>query len=261
KNFDDHMSYFSREFKIKIGGNPEPVIKYWNSFKRRMFALYDHVRIRAKSPTLTQVGDKMVVSFYQQFDSPNFNSFGWKNIDFVREDSDWKIINEELNQKATNVSSTGAPWVVHTSSYLDLPSATWEVNQLRQKGFNAYSSPVFVTSEKKIYRVFVERFSDRNLAERVARSLRRMNFGPYALPMKYPCSVEVGVYKSEEEAAEKIRLLRGKGLSSYIFSTSSDDFDNPVFKVLLGAFPNQAEAKELIGKLSLEGIDSRAVFP
>lgn len=261
ENFSDHMSYFSQEYKIKIGDNLEPVIKFWDSFKRRMFSLYDQVRIGTRSPTLSQVGNKVVVSFYQQFESADFNSFGWKNIDFVREGSDWKIVNEELNQKGANARSAGAPWVVHTSSYLDLPSATWEVNQLRQKGFNAYSSPVFVTPEKKIYRVFVERFSDRNLAERVARSLKRMNFGPYVLPMKFPCSVEVGVYQTEEEAAEKTRLLREKGLSAYIFSTSNDDFEHPVFKVLLGAYSTGEEAKELMSQLSLEGIHSKAVFP
>ncbi len=289
-DLDGHMGRFSERALLASAGGGI------HALKRRMFKRHQDVRIRAHRAILVQKAGDPIVSFDQSFSSKKMESFGRKDIGIVWEDAEWKIRNErfrvkEYQEKAAFVpfaqmsatpASLDAPleeaeeaseaifarerplesaYVIHASSHMDYRMATQAINELRNKGFNAYSTPVYISRKRKIFRVYVGRFFDEALAKDVARELKRLPIARFAVPVRYPYTLMAGEYDAEEQAQEKIDALRSLGLSPFLFTTSDEDFSRTRFRVLLGAFAKEKDAARLSRDLKANEIEFSLIAP
>ncbi len=288
-DLDGHMDRFSDQaLSATAGGGIR-------ALKRRMFKRHQDVRIRTHRAILVLKAGGPMVSFDQSFSSRKMESFGRKDIDIVWEDSEWKIRNETFRVKEHQekagfvpfVQMTATPadlsgpeqqepepvgifsrerplesaYVIHASSHMDQHMATQAINALRSKGFNAYSTPVYISRKRKIFRVYVGRFFDETLARDVARMLKRYPIARFAVPVHYPYTLLAGEYDAEEQAQEKIDALRSLGLSPFLFTTSDGDFSSTRFRVLLGAFAKEKDAARLSRDLKANDIEFSLIAP
>ena len=259
KDIGHHMACFSKRFRVMKAAGRELQFTDWQEFKLRMFARYDDVTIRIHRPKLIQMGDRLLVAFDQSFESDKLHSFGYKTLELVRESGRWKIVSERFKPKPPAEKGSLSLFVVHSSSHGHFDEALHRVNELRQKGLNAYFSALNLTRHKIIYRVFVERFSEWALAAQMARFLRAWEAGQYAIPSPVPFSLLTGSFEREARAAERIDGLRKNGISAFLFSTSNGNFANPTFNVLVGAYSQEAEAQAAKSRLAELGIPFRLI--
>ncbi len=251
------------------------------SLKRRMFARHPSVRLQVHQAYLILKAGQPVISFGQDFSSEKMESFGRKDIGVAWEGGGWKIVNEKFKVKEYMEKARLAPtvslistqeifseaepvpvsYVIHASSHLDYSTATQATNELRKKGFNAYSSPVYISPRKKIYRVYVGRYSDSELAEELARELKKISISRLAIPVRYPFSFLLGEYESEADAEAQVRSLRSSGLSPLLFISSNQDFLQPRFRVFLGAFAKKRDAARIAGELKSLNLSANLVTP
>ena len=286
-DLDRHMDQFSnRALQTTAGGG-------LRALKRRMFRRHEGVRVRAHRAILVLKSGRPIVSFDQSFSSKKMESFGRKDIEIIWEDSEWKIINEKFRVKEyqekpafvpfVQMSATLADpaesvqtgleaifsqerplesaYVIHASSHMDFRMATQAINELRNKGFNAYSTPVYISRKRKIFRVYVGRFFDETLAKEMTRELKKLPIAQFAVPVRYPYTLMTGDYEAEEQAQEKIDALRSLGLSPFLFTTSDNDFSKTRFRVLLGAFAKEKDAARLSRDLKANEIEFSLVTP
>ena len=207
-------------------------------------------------------------------------SYGRKDIGVVWEDGAWKILKEkfkvneylEKHESGDQAPSSDediysrertvlVPYVIHASSHLDYSMATQAVNQLRRLGFNAYSSPLNISRNRKIFRVYVGRFPSLDLAQELASKLKGYAFSRFAIPVKYPYSFIMGEYGLENEAETLILNLRSMGFSPLLFTFSEKEFLNPRFRVFLGAFQTERDAGKLSDSLQAQGLSHKLVAP
>lgn len=250
--------------------------------KKRMFARHNQVKLRIQQASLVLNEGQTMVSFGQSFSSGKMESYGRKDIGVVWEDGAWKILKEKFKVNEyleKHESSSGdlmpaededifsrermvsVPFVIHASSHLDYQTATQAVNQLRGLGFNAYSSPVNISRNRKIYRVYVGRFPSMDLARELASKLKRHAFSRYAIPVKYPYTFMMGEFGLENEAETLILNLRSMGLSPLLFTFSEREFINPRFRVFLGAFAMENDAAKLSDELKAQDLSYKLIAP
>ena len=257
-DLERHLAFFSDRSQ----GSPGDAYAETLSLKRRLFARHPHVRLQVHEAFLILKAGQPVVSFGQDFTSGKMESFGRKDIAVAWEGGEWKILNEKFKVKdylekdgsSPEVSLVSAKevyprektaslsYVIHASSHLDYATATQAANELKKIGFNAYSYPVYISPRKKIYRVYVGRFPDMELAGELVSELKKFAVSRLAIPVRYPFTFLAGEYGSEEEAETQVRNLRAKGLSPLLFISSDKDFLQPRFRVFLGAFPKKEDA-------------------
>ncbi|MFQ5672211.1 MAG: hypothetical protein ACE5G9_03875 [Nitrospinales bacterium] len=242
EEIDRHMACFSKGFRIMKADGKDLQFADWKEFKLRMFKRYNNVTIRIHRPKLIQMGDRLLASFHQSFDSDKLHSFGHKTLELVRESGEWKIVNERFKSRPRAERNDMSSFVVLSSSHAHFEGARGTVNKLREKGLNAYLSPLNLTPRRIIYRVYVERFSEWALAAQMARFLRAWEFSRYAIPTPTSFSLLAGSFEQEAQAAEKIDFLRKNGISALLFSTSNENFSSPMFDVMVGAYGQENEA-------------------
>ena len=286
-DLDGHMARFSdRALQASAGGGIR-------ALKRRMFKRHENARLRAHRAILVLKAGRPMISFDQSFSSKKMESFGRKDIEIAWEDSEWKIVNEKFRVKEHQEKSDFAPFVqmsatpaspsapeqagpqsifskerpiasplvIHASSHMDFHMATQAINALRNKGFNAYSTPVHISRKRKIFRVYVGRFFDEDQAKALARELKRLPIARFAVAVRYPYTLMAGNYDAEEQAQDKIDALRSLGLSPFLFTTSDADFSNTRFRVLLGAFAKEKDAARLSRDLEANQIEFSLITP
>ncbi|MFQ5450995.1 MAG: SPOR domain-containing protein [Nitrospinaceae bacterium] len=278
KDLDGHMALFATV------GRRDADRKYGEvlSVKKKLFRRHDNVRLRMARALLIFNAGRPVVSFGQEFSSNRMESFGQKEMELVREASDWKILDEKFrvvsyremdgasSPRAVTVSNRdgfhegeppSSPRVIHASSHMDFSTATEAANRLRNQGFDAYSCPVFISRHRKIYRVYVGRFSGEDVARKLSRRVRGLGPARYAIPVRYPYSIQVGAFGSEGEAGEQLLRLRAKGVSPFLFTTSENDFSTTRFRVLVGAFARKRDAERYSRELKKKDISFTLVKP
>ena len=281
---EGHLAHYSP----KILSGPETGFGDIRAVKKRMFQRHQNVQIRAHRAVLVLKSGRPMVSFNQSFSSDKMESFGRKDIELEWENSEWKILNEKFKvkeyqekpgfvpfaqMKATPASlqeveaiyvkprPQDAPFVIHASSHMDFHMATRAINEFRNQGFNAYSSPVYIARNRKIFRVYVGRFFDEVLAREITKELKKLPMARHAVSVRYPHTLLAGEYDSEEAAQQKIDALRSVGLSPFLFTTSDDDFSQTRFRVLLGAFAQEKDAGRLSRDLKANGIEFSLMAP
>lgn len=88
---DRHMAYFST--KSSVGPSPYMV---WREIKKRMFDRHKVVKISIEQPSISRKNNQWVAVFKQAFHSDKMDSWGQKNLYLTREESGWKIMNEQF---------------------------------------------------------------------------------------------------------------------------------------------------------------------
>jgi len=279
-DLERHLSYFLKERQPRedpeVGG-----FRYWQRFKGMMFTRHKNVRLHIFKPQVILLEEKAYVGFDQKFDSDKIRSFGRKNIELVRAGESWKILKEDfkvkrfLDKEKTLAIPTRSDsdfhegvspkvhLVVHASTQIDSASATSLVNTLRQLGFNAYSSPLFVGKNKtrKIYRIFVDRLSDWEAARQLAEVLQKTEFAPFAVPVELPYALQVGEYLDSEGAQKQIAEMHRQGFSPMMLASKEPGFPGSVYKVLIGAFLKEQDARKISMKLTQKSIKWTLVQP
>jgi len=275
-DLDQHLTYFSHQVSSQL----ERDFTDLQFLKKRMFARHNQVKLRILQASLVLNEGQTMVSFGQSFSSGKMESYGRKDIGVVWEDGAWKILKEKfkVNEYLEKDESDGlapaeeadifsrertasVPFTIHASSHLDHQMATQAVNQLRKLGFNAYSSPVNISRNRKIFRVYVGRFASMDLAQELALKLKKYDFSRFAIPVKYPITFMMGEFESANEAETLILNLRSRGLSPLLFTFSEREFLNPRFRVFLGAFTTENNATKLSDELKGKGLSYKLVAP
>jgi len=279
-NLDRHLSYFSSERRPGVDPNVRD-FRYWQRFKKMMFVRHKNVRLHIFKPQVILLEEKAYVGFDQRFDSDKIRSFGRKNIELVHEGEHWKILKEDfmvkkfLDKEKTLATLTRndpgfyeedapkAHLVVHASTQIDSASATSLVNGLRRLGFNAYSAPLFIGKNRiwKIHRVFVDRLSNWEAARQLAEVLQKTEFAPFAVPVEFPYALQVGDYLDAEEAQKQIAEMHRQGFSPMILASMEPLFPAPVYKVLIGAFLKEKDARKMSRELTRKSIKWTLVQP
>lgn len=248
------------------------------AYKRKIFQDNKNVKVEIGKPVVEKRRSYWLVSFDQKYRSDSSESAGRKTLKLIRRDGKWKILNEWIHlrksggvQKARDgddeseagaAGSMESPFVVHISDHEDLDSATRSVNQLRRKGYGAYSSLVASAQEgKSAYQVFVGRFSDWDETERVTKSVRRMEAGKSASPMRFPYTLETGTFASDREAIEFVKALRGKGFSSYLHRSFVNRGEGMQVKVMAGAYLEIKDLEAVAREMEKRGIAHSIAAP
>jgi len=277
-DLDKHLTHFSNQSSSRL----ERDFSELRLLKKRMFARHNQVKLRIQQASLVLNEGQTMVSFGQSFSSGKMESYGRKDIGVVWEDGAWKILKEKfkVNEYLEKHESTfgdltpaedgdifsrertvSVPFVIHASSHLDYQTATQAVNQLRRSGFNAYSSPVNISRNRKIFRVYVGRFPSMDLARELASKLKGHAFTRYAIPVKYPYTFMMGEFGLAYEAETLILNLRSVGFSPLLFTFSEREFSNPRFRVFLGAFATENDAAKLSDELKAHDLSYKLVAP
>jgi len=249
--------------------------------KKRMFARHKNIKLGIKQASLVLKGGQPMVSFGQSFSSGTMESYGRKDVGIVSENGAWKILKEKFKvneylekpEASPDVSATpseeifskernlAVAFTIHASSHMDYPMATQAVNEMRKLGFNAYSAPVNISRNRKIYRVYVGRFASLDLAHELVSELRKHDISNYAIPVKKPYAFLMGEYDQENEAESLMLNLRSLGLSPLLFTFSEKEFLNPKFRVLVGAFTTEKDATRLSDDLKARQLTYKLMTP
>lgn len=246
--------------------------------KERMFKSHTRVQLEALPAALIFRWGRPMLSFSQVFHSERIESFGRKDLEWVREGEAWKIADEKFDLRQYKEKGQeepqdapadrpaerrylDAPYVVHVSTHPDYVSATQAVNLLREKGFDAYSAPVGISGGQSLYRVYLGRFADWGLSREMAAEMRKLSVGRDAIPVLLPYTLEVGRYLDEGPAVERVESLRRQGFSAFLYANSEADFSLPMFRVFAGAFASKGEAAEISEKLAAVEIPFTLVAP
>jgi len=275
-DLDQHLTHFSHQSSSSL----EKDFTNLRFLKKRMFVRHNQVKLRIQQASLVLNEGQTMVSFGQSFSSGKMESYGRKDIGVVWEDGAWKILKEKfkVNEYMEKYESddlppaeeedifsrertASVPFVIHASSHLDHQMATQAVNQLRKVGFNAYSSPVNISRNRKIFRVYVGRFSSLDLAQELALKLKKYDFSRFAVPVKYPITFTMGEFESANEAEILILDLRSRGFSPLLFTFSEKEFLDPRFRVFLGAFATENDAAKLSDELKKNDLPYKLVTP
>jgi len=272
-DFDGHIQHYFQQ--AGHGEDHQNLI----SQKKKMFQRYQDVRLDVGRSSLVVNGGKVWVTFIQHFSSQSLDSLGRKDLQVVLEGKEWKIKNERFKLKSflekdylavTNVAikpksvdeeNIASPYVIHVNSYLTQKEARKTVGKLRKAGYDAYSAAIRVSKSKRIYRVYVGRYSSWGMVRDLAMEIRNHKFGENAIPSPHRWVIQVGNFLSSDDAEEKLDSMRIQGLSPFLFTVSEADFSFPTFRVYLGAFIKKNHARQMIESLELLEIPHTLVTP
>jgi succinoglycan biosynthesis transport protein ExoP len=146
-------------------------------------------------------------------------------------------------------SEGGFPLSLQLGSVQYADQAEKGVSQYHRKGVEAYW--VEVELSKGIwYRLYAGCFSSQEEAEK----FKNEKALDKSIVKELPYALLIASYSSEKDAQEKIESLRGQGHSAYIM-------ENPkgLFRILMGAFGDEARARKLHSQLNAKGIESEIV--
>ncbi|MDY6861737.1 MAG: SMP-30/gluconolactonase/LRE family protein [Thermodesulfobacteriota bacterium] len=147
------------------------------------------------------------------------------------------------------------PYSIKVSSNLSIEKAKETVQNLNESGLTAYYFQAEVTGKGIFYRVFLGYFPDENSAGSFNSLLPeeyrgRIFYTPYTL--------ELGMYESKAIMEEEKNKLINSGFYPYIITGFSGSKKS--YRLILGAFKTEEEAKILQWQLNEKEIESRLVL-
>jgi cell division septation protein DedD len=140
-----------------------------------------------------------------------------------------------------------APYSVHVGSFRTADAARGVVRGLRQRGMDAFLSPVVLPEKGEWVRVYVGAFEDAAQARAVLAELTSGGMVEDGTVRDTPLAFLLGVYGTSEEAERKIAELAARGIPAYALG------DGPV-RVWAGAFETEAESRVLASALDAEAL-------
>ena len=244
--------------------------------KKRFLARHPKPRLATSSKMLMLNEGVPRVFFKQTFSSDTLKSRGLKELEWTRTPSGWKIRDDKFYESSSLTLQEGLErqtkkqihvekslklsFVIHVSSHARKSLATSLTNQLRESGFDAYSVPVSISKEIRIYRVYVGRFWNWNQAHRMVRILRKNPFGAHATAIPYPFALQVRESTSLTEARKLLESLRKSGISGLLL-VSYKEPDGIFFRVVVGAFKKTDNATWVLQQLKQSGFSGKLVSP
>ena len=265
-DIEGHLDYYQNSEKEK------PIL----SNKRQLMARYPRFDLEIFPKFILFQEGIPVVFFTQVFFAENLKSWGLKELDWVRTSSGWKIRDEKFyetfsnsgEQPLENEVSFGSsinpvknlPFVIHVSSHPNKSTTVSLTNRLRKQGFDAYWAPVRMSADTFIYRVYVGRFSDWKQTHRLVEVLRKKPFGRHATAIPYPLALQIGEPNSLKEARVLLKSLRKFGFSGLLLF-SFNESTGTRFRVVVGAFKNEENAKWILKQLKQFGFIGKLISP
>jgi cell division septation protein DedD len=137
------------------------------------------------------------------------------------------------------------PFSVHVGSYRTASAADGVVRDLRQRGLNAFASPVVLPGMGEWVRVYVGAYGDRAEGKATLDRLTGSGVVAEGAVRNTPLAFGFGVYPTEEEADEKASGLVARGIPAYVIG------DGP-YRVWAGAFESEDESRVLASALEGE---------
>ncbi len=271
EDLNRHLSHYSKKHRSTYNRT----IK----IKRRFFKRHENIQIRISDPVINGKDPYWSVSFRQSFRSNLMESVGFKIMDLTWSEQGWKILNEtfKANRLMTRPKKGGQPqtpleftepmkktrfqYVLHLATLKDLSAVENKVRFLRQKGFEAYYSPVNNLDGQSVYHLFVGRFKNLETAEYHAKTLRRFSIARNALPMLYPHAFQVADVSDMNVVNKVLERFRRAGFSPYVLAYGGWNSTPLSYKVLLGAFDDKRDAFQLLSELEQKGLKVSWVTP
>ena len=140
----------------------------------------------------------------------------------------------------------GRPYVVHLSSYRHLSLANEEVDLLRRRGYDAFIAPTHIPGKGLFYRVLIGGFTTEAEARKLANYLKETDGRKYAGVLKLPYAILLGSFPPEEGLGGRAEKLRTLGFFPYLTVDGGRKY-----RILLGAFAAEEEAKTMADRLKL----------
>ena len=151
------------------------------------------------------------------------------------------------------------PYVVHLSSYIDLPGAHQDVSLLKREGYDAFVAAAHILEKGMFYRALVGGFATNEDARRAADRLRKAGRTQYAKVLKLPYTILLGSFSSKEEPEPEIQKLRARGISSHSVWVRLPD-GGEEYGLFTGAFATQEDAESTVRELKRQGISGQVVL-
>ena len=117
-----------------------------------------------------------------------------------------------------------------------------------------------MSADTFIYRVYVGRFSDWKQTHRLVEVLRKKPFGRHATAIPYPLALQIGEPNSLKEARVLLKSLRKFGFSGLLLF-SFNESTGTRFRVVVGAFKNEENAKWILKQLKQFGFIGKLISP
>ena len=265
-DIEGHLEYYQNLEK------ENPIL----SKKRQLMARYPKPNLQTFSKFIALNKGIPIVFFTQVFFAEKLKSWGLKELDWARTPSGWKIRGEKFYETFSrseeeplgNEASFGSrinpvkslPFVIHVSSHSNKSSTLSLTNRLRKQGFDAYWAPVRMSADTFIYRVYVGRFSDLQQTQRFVQILRKEPFSSHATAIPYPFALQIGEANSLKESRVLLESLRKLDFSGLLLAS----FNEPMgthFRVIVGAFKSENNAKWILKKLKQLGFAGKLIAP
>jgi VCBS repeat-containing protein len=144
------------------------------------------------------------------------------------------------------------PYTIRVSSYKDREAANQVAIKFRQKGDFMYTSYGQTKDGKPIHDVFFGFYRNFEESQMAAMALERRHFKNIEM-IKMPYAVQLGVFDSYTDLVKKENELMSKGYLTYSIP-DRDDISN--IRLLVGAYPTQEAAENIVEELTANGFSS-----
>lgn len=147
------------------------------------------------------------------------------------------------------------PYTIQVSAYRESERSIRAATSLIDRGDPAFACPVRIPGKGDWHRVFIGSYRSLEEANKAAAELKKRKF-EYIHVTRQPYAVELGLFESDQEARRITSRLRTKGYMAYRLP---DPGQSGKTRLLIGAYPSEAEAQELAAQLKKDGFDSRVL--
>lgn len=137
-----------------------------------------------------------------------------------------------------SVPGRPAPYSLHVGSYQRETAARSVVDRLAAAGYTAFLAPISLPATGRWQRVYVGSFADSTAAHGTLAKILEQGLVAEGAVRSTPWTFELETTGSREAAAERIRVLRGQGISAYAAGVS------PI-RIYAGAYASREEAELL----------------
>lgn len=159
---------------------------------------------------------------------------------------------------------------IQVGAYKDLASAAKKVDELEKLGHNAFYRHERVRGKGNWYRVYIEKYNSKREAKKEAVILKKLNlisaYSIRAVDIKSQTDpnqanhvqkaffLHVSSFREKANADKKVQGLKDHGHKA--FSLSEENLGKAWFRVYIGKFDNEKEARKLGSKLKRRGLIS-----
>jgi cell division septation protein DedD len=142
-------------------------------------------------------------------------------------------------------------YVVQAGAFNHISYAQALRKKLEEKGYESYITVSGFSEEKRIFRVLIGRFTDRQQAQALSEEIKKktnLDVIVALKPLKDKFVVQAGCFKGMAEAKALRKKLADNGHNAYITFTGTGN--DKQYNVLLGEFLDRTEAEKMSEEVS-----------